>query len=850
VGEEPVAEESAPSVPDKSYDHGPDGGTGAVIGVRSATAVLAAPVASAASVVRRRYLPAVRRRYGRVWWLPGWLFAAVTQLPALLAMAWLLPGTGMLLAGRLLPLPLLIIFLPLALALCYFAMRQLPVSWPRFGAERDEARDDAVRDSAERNDAARDDSARPAGAVQPAEPGEKRRPDVPSTALLATVAIAVGFAVWQVVVNSQQLIVVSDPGAYLQYGYWIAQHGTARIPQTAAAFGSATGLNFASTGFFQSGTTVTPAFMPGLPLVLAAGTWLGGVQGALLMPPVIGGCAVLSFGGLVGRLAGPRWAPAGALVLALTLPEQYVSRAPFSEPLVQVLLFGGLCLLVDSLVVTRLRNGNVAAMTLAGLGGLALGLTVLVNIGSLSILLPAFPFLAVMFVARRPQAGPLGLGLLLGVGLSLWAGLALARPYLSALSSQLHVFGLCAAGFGVATALVAPLAFPGVRTWVRRVVSARPRVVGLQGETVKLPSLGTCLQAAALCLPILLLIGFAIRPAFQTTRGQTDPTVIRYVAGLQRLENLPVDGRRQYYESSLNWVLWYLGIPAVLLATAGAALLGRRMVRAALAWRDSLLPARMWALPYLIIGWSVVTVLWDPAELPQQPWASHRLVPVVLPGLVLLGIWASSRLKARAAALGAGRVTAVLAAVCCVLAMAIPAFVTSVNPGLAPHASVSAHSSGLSKFISRVQFRGLGVSATYRGSVAAVNRLCSAIGPNASVVFVDAASADSLAQVVRGYCDVPAASAAYASTAALEQVVTSVEQAGHHPVLLGETRARLALFGIVPRLVLSLRTSSDPAVLTGPPAQTWPTTYSVWMTSPLGSGSGAGVTSGTVGGGV
>jgi hypothetical protein len=799
-----------------------------------------APVASAASAVRRGAAPvasaasAARRRYLRVWWLPGWLFAAITQFPALLAMALLLPATGMLLAGKLLPLPVLIIFLPLALALCYFAMRQLPVSWPRFGVPPDSAEPDA----AERDDSVQPDYRGLAKAAE-AGPGGRRRPDVPADVLLATIAIAVGFAVWQVAFNSQQLIVVSDPGAYLQYGYWIALHGTARIPQSASAFGSVTGLNYASTGFYQTGTTITPAFMPGLPLVLAAGTWLGGVQGALLMPAVIGGCAVLSFAGLVGRLAGPRWAPAGALVLALTLPEQYVSRTPFSEPLVQVLLFGGLCMVIDSLVVTRLRNGYAASITLAALGGVALGLTVLVSIGSLSILLPVFPFLAVLFVARRPQAVPLGLGLFLGVGLGLCAGLVLARPYLSALSSQLHLFGICAAGFGLVTALVAPLSFPGVRAWTRGVLNRRPRVLGLQGNTVALPSLGTCLQWAAFCLPALLLIGFAIRPAVQVTRGQTDPGLIRYVAGLQRMENLPVDGRRQYYESSLNWVLWYLGVPAVLLATAGAAVLGRRMVRAALAWRDSLPPARIWALPFLIIAWSVVTVLWDPAELPTQPWASHRLVPVVLPGLILLGLWASARLKARSASLGAGRITAAGAATCCVLAMAIPAFVTSLNPGLAARPSVSAHSSGLSKFISRVQFRGMGASATYGGSLTAVTRLCSAIGPNASVVFVDAATANSFGQLVRGMCGAPTASAAGASTATLEQVVTSIEQAGHHPVLLGASRSRLALFGIVPRRVLSLSTSADPQVLTGPPATTWPVTYTVWMTSPLGSASGA-----------
>ncbi len=82
--------------------------------------------------------------------------------------------------------------------------------------------------------------------------------------------------------------------------------------------------------------------------MLAAGTWLSGLGGALLMPAVLGGCAVLSFGGVVGRLAGGRWAPVGALVLAVSLPEIYVSRTPFSEPLVQVLLFGGLCMFIDS----------------------------------------------------------------------------------------------------------------------------------------------------------------------------------------------------------------------------------------------------------------------------------------------------------------------------------------------------------------------------------------------------------------------------------------------------------------------------------------------------------------------
>ena len=257
------------------------------------------------------------------------------------------------------------------------------------------------------------------------------------------------------------------------------------------------------------------------------------------MPAVLGGCALLSFAGLAGRLCGAWWAVAGELVLAVCLPEVYVSRTPMSEPLVQVLLFGGLCLFIDSLRraaqagrgARRLGGG----LALAGLGGLALGLTVLASIGSLGLLLPVFPVLAVLFVARRPQAGPFGLGLFLGIGIGLAAALALARPYLSTVSAQLHLIGLCAAGFGVVTALIAPLAFPGGA--IVGAAGVRRPACGSRGSgerTVVLPSLGVVLAGLAVALPVLVLAGLAVRPYLQTVRGQPDPALIRQVAALQR----------------------------------------------------------------------------------------------------------------------------------------------------------------------------------------------------------------------------------------------------------------------------------------------------------------------------
>src|SRR5215469_16077080 len=171
-GPRPVTEgawggESAGSVRDKEEGNssGPDSGARAGTRMRPSPAVLVAPVASLAAPVALA-ASAMRRRYRRWWWLPGRLFAGITQLPAVLAIAWLVPGTAMLLAGRLLPVPMVIIFVPLAVALCYFAMRRLPVSWPRGVA---------------------------AGEAVVA----RRRPDMPASAVAAMIVIAAGFGVWQ-----------------------------------------------------------------------------------------------------------------------------------------------------------------------------------------------------------------------------------------------------------------------------------------------------------------------------------------------------------------------------------------------------------------------------------------------------------------------------------------------------------------------------------------------------------------------------------------------------------------------------------------------------------------------------
>jgi hypothetical protein len=731
----------------------------------------------------------------------------------MLAAAWLLPSLPLLLTGRLSAQPMVFMFIPLAGGLCYFAVRRVPARWPAFRSPTAKATATATAKATAKATAEPTAETKPAETKPTAEASIKAqprpKPGTPWWTVAATLAIAIGFTAWQVAEHTQQIIYLRDPATYLQVGYWIAHHGYLPIPDSAVAFGGPhPGLSFASSNYYPRGTGIVPQFMTGMPLVLAAAIWIGGIPAALVVTPVIGGCAILSFGGLVARLAGPRWAPAAAAVLALSLPEQYISRGTFSEPLAQVLLFGGLCLVADSLATTRSedrdRHSLNQDMVLAALGGLALGLTILVRIDGLSDILPAVPFLGVLLAARSRRAVPFAAGLIIGVGYGLADGYLKSRPYLDLEARFLRPLGyIVAATLGVTVALVIATASP----------AARRRLSKLKNTKI-----ARWLPAAAAVLTTLIFVGFAIRPLVQTVTGETIPTSIAYVAELQKLAGLPVDGRQQYYEDSLYWVIWYLGVPAVLLGALGLAALARRTTRALIQWDDPMGAARVWALPLMIALWVIVTVLYNPAVAPDQPWASRRLVPFVLPGVILGAIWAVTWLKDQAAHLGRARTTAAIVASCGVASLLIPTALTTLDLSFTK-SGVAAHG---------MAFRQIGL-----GELDAVNGLCGTIGPEASVVFLDQLTADRFAQVVRGMCGVPAA--VLTDVGEIRQVDEGIEAVGRRPVFLAEHESELPVDSSQPDEVVNLLTTQEAHNLTAPPTRTWLIHYTVWMSVPIES---------------
>ncbi len=757
------------------------------------------------------------------------------MLPVLLVLAWLVPGVALLLAGQFQPAPLLLIAVPLAVIMITAVTHRVP-GWR----------------------------------LVPVLAGGQGKP-VRAWAgwwgLGGTLAVAIGYGAWQIALNSPQIIVLREPGAVFQLGYWIAGHGSLPITQSLSAFGGAhPGLTFGSAGFGLAGSGssaagsaaaagsagaagggIAPEFMPGLAILLASGWWIHGVAAAALIPPILGALALVTFGGLAGRLIGPQWAPAAAAILGLCLPEQYTSRAAFLQPLEQILALGGLCLVVDSLTSPRGRamlagyadwlrwpDWLPPRTAAAALGGLALGMTTAVSLGALPFLIPIIPFLGVAVLARRPVVVPFGVGVLAGLFCGLAAGQLAAPGYRAAPGFAVRPMSLIAGVTALVTLACVLLAlWPGVRGRARSVLRGAAR---------------WWLPEAAGVLVAGLVVAFLIRPAVQTAHWQPGPATTGYMAALQRLLGLPVQPTRSYAEDSMYWVIWYIGIPALLLGTFGAALLTRRCVGGLLRWQDdSDRTVRAWALPLALFGWGTVTVLWAPNTVPDHPWASRVLVPLVLPGFVLCGLWVAAWLDHRARERGAGMAAVALATACFVVALGVPTAVTTLGfsfgrSGAAKSGSSggsaggSAGSSGGSTLIT---LSGLGVHQTGAGQSLAVSRLCGTMSSQMSVVIVDRPAADEFAQVIRGMCKVPTAVMANAPVAEVQAVEQAIMAKGREPVLLATRPVELARFRATPRQVLGLNTTQDPHTLTQPPGSPWQITYSLWMLAPGISTSGA-----------
>ncbi|MEV0198198.1 hypothetical protein [Nonomuraea sp. NPDC050691] len=279
---------------------------------------------------------------------------------------------------------------------------------------------------------------------------------------------------------------------------------------------------------------------------------------------------------------------------------------------------------------------------------------------------------------------------------------------------------------------------------------------------------------------------------------EADRLTERFIEETQRANGLPPDGGHLYFEQSLRWVFWYVGVPAVVLATLAAAVLVRRLLRDGRPFP--------WLLPLAVIGWTTVSTLLRPEITPDHPWASRRLVPVVIPGLIVLAVWGLRWLRERPWWLRYGPRAPRRVAAAGVALLLVPPVVTSIGTAFTP---------------------------VERGEAAAVAAMCAQFPANASALIVERVTGDRLTQVMRGSCGVPTARAlrTVGDTAPGDEVrrlTSRIRAAGRVPVVLAADKEQVARYG-TPTQVMGLETRQDERSLTGPPDGTWTLRINVWM---------------------
>ncbi|GAA2016852.1 hypothetical protein GCM10009839_10710 [Catenulispora yoronensis] len=579
----------------------------------------------------------------------------------------------------------------------------------------------------------------------------------PWWALVAVLVIVGTFMVFAAATHSEQVVLHRDNGSYAQIGYQLAHDGKLTKSIPVGAFGdSASAVSFNSPAFFQVGDHLVPQFMTGWPTMVAAGWWVGGWSGELVMPALVGALALLAIAGLAARLVGPRWAPLAALVTAVAFPVLKNSQTTFSEMPALLLLMAGVYLLGEFVVAGS--NTGAGSRSFVFVAGLVLGVGELVRLDLALELALLMPVLGWLWATRRTGVGAYMAGAVAGLVLGALDARFLSWPYVHDVPVNWSSVKLVTLAFvlasGVSFGVAAAVRRWGVPAWLWRWVP----VVG---------------ASVAGLIGVVLLV----RPYVSTAHGDPNSSDAQYLTSLQAWVGLTPDGSRTYAEQSLRWVSWYVGWPLVVAALVGGVLLTWRVLRGGdVRWAP--------ALPVYLV--SAALQLWRPSITPDHPYADRRLVTVVLPGFILLAVWA---VAAATRAIGE-RVRAGQAAASAAGSGADSGSVSaSGSARRSPVTSVAVATLGAAVMSAALVVPAASASApvaakrTELGEVAASNAVCRSLSPKRdSVVLIDGMSGQWMA-TIRNQCRVPVALLTDADAAGLAQVAADIVEVGRRPVI-------------------------------------------------------------------
>lgn len=611
-----------------------------------------------------------------------------------------------------------------------------------------------------------------AGCVAVARPRRSEKTFRRSATLpaLATTATAGVIGLWNAAFAGGHVAADRDPGVYLIAGRWLAQHGSLVVPagQPWKAVSQSTFLYSAGT-YQMPGGRVQFQFAHLLPALLAEGFNLGGDVLMLRVPAVLGVialCAVYAAGSHLVRRGWVLFLAVAAL--GLSLPELSVTRETYSEPATQILLWGGIWLLLRAY---RERSFGPAVVS-----GLMLGGTLMTRIDAVIYLVPLPLLAAVGWLATNESERRRLLAVMAAVAAGVLPTAILGTVDIQRRSTvyydDLHsdVLALYAGvvlSIVVAVALVALWPRVGrVRAWAGR---RRDRLAVIAGGVVG----------------GVLVLAWSLRPAGpkQMLSGPTADTI----KALERLENLPVVPET-FAEHSMQWMAWYIGPITLALAIAGLAYLTSVVIG-----RGH--PAALVVLA--LTGPLTVYYLWNPSITPEQIWAMRRFVPVSLP-LLLLAAAVALEVGVNVVGIRLGR---------------------SWGRGLLAAGMAGIVAFPLGTTLPVAAFR---PQAPY---LSLVKSTCRYLGPNAAVVFPYADfDGFTLTQTMRDWCGIPVAGLVTPTTKEhVQSMAAALAAEGRTLWVLGSGASTItsAVPGLAPVLIGSATSPRELAQTIARPANTY-----------------------------
>ena len=444
--------------------------------------------------------------------------------------------------------------------------------------------------------------------------GSVERPGTTKVRLICDLIVIVGVLVWggyNIFYTSQHILTNRDPGVYANAASWLAERTNLQI-EVPDTLNGVSGVSIDSQGFEVARGKQDKMYTQGqhiLPALLGSIGKFIGPKHLLHFNILFGMMALFAIYCFARLFMKPYWAIIGCAVMAVSLPMLYFSRDTYTEPLALAFTFGGL-----ALIWIAQQNKRLLLWALAGL---TIGASVLTRIDGWLGLIGVAAFLVVyaIFVKKEDRRQRFlhvlsftipasAMCLLAWLDLKLFSA-NYYTDHAPAISLEITMLiGIVLVGI-VGSVIV--IKYPNILKW-------------MNAKTIKWRALA--------CALLVLLIGlfFVSRPIWM--EGVTAKQNL-YVAGLQQFEHSIVEPR-SYSEITTNWVSWYIGPVLVCLGLIGLAYATYKSMRD----KDMVYLCGL----FVIVGTSIVYFI-KPSIIPDQIWASRRMLPVIMPGVAIFGVY-------------------------------------------------------------------------------------------------------------------------------------------------------------------------------------------------------------------